>query len=133
MGPLLLPAVSDLLADGVLDILGPKGNRLVFLVELRATAENRMELELRELVGRESERADARSLAAEDAATLAPGCVADEWPGQPVPLRLDPLLTFRETDLTEEVLFLNHDRSGRQVEYLSYTTNVDVNSAKPCN
>jgi len=32
MGSLLLPAVSDLLADGVLDILGPKGSRLVFLV-----------------------------------------------------------------------------------------------------
>ncbi|MBC8868505.1 MAG: serine/threonine protein kinase [Planctomycetes bacterium] len=122
MGPLLLPAVSDLLADGALDILGPKGSRLVFLAEIRATAGNRMELELRELVGRESERADAKTLTAEDAATLAPGCVAVEWPGQPVPLRLDPLLTFRETDLSEEVLFLNRDRSGRQVEYLSYTT-----------
>ncbi len=126
MGSLLLPAVSDLLADGVLDILGPKGSRLVFLVEIRAAAENRMELELRELVGRESERADAKTLTAEDAATLAPGCVAVEWPGQPVPLRLDPLLTFRETDLTEEVLFLNRDRSGRQVEYLSYTTGQTV-------
>ena len=43
------------------------------------------------------------------------------WPGRPVPLRLDPLLFFREGELGDEVLFLNRDRNGRQVEYLSYT------------
>ena len=44
------------------------------------------------------------------------------WPGRPVPLRLDPLLLYRERELADEVLFLNRDRNGRQVEYLSYTT-----------
>ena len=44
------------------------------------------------------------------------------WPGRPVPLRLDPLLVYREGELGDEVLFLNRDRNGRQVEYLSYTT-----------
>jgi serine/threonine protein kinase len=126
MGPLLLPAVSDLLADGALNVLGPQGSRLLYLAEIRAVGENRMELDLRELVGRESERADPLTLASDDAAGLAPGCVAVQWPGHTLPERLDPLLTFRETDLTEEVLFLNRDRSGRQVEYLSYTTGQTV-------
>lgn len=126
MGPLLLPAVSDLLAEGRLDILGPKGSRLVFLAEIRSLGENRVELEVRDLVGRESERAEPVTLTLDEAAALAPGCVAVQWPGQAMPQRLDPLLVFRETDLTEEVLFLNRDRSGRQVEYLSYTTGQTV-------
>jgi len=48
--------------------------------------------------------------------------VAVLWPGWPVPLRLDPLLLYREGELADELLFLNRDRNGRQVEYLSYTT-----------
>ena len=44
------------------------------------------------------------------------------WPDQRLPLRLDPLLRYRETDLDAEVLFLNRDHDARQVEYLSYTT-----------
>ncbi len=32
------------------------------------------------------------------------------------------LLTYREGELSEEVLFLNRDRNSKQVEYLSYTT-----------
>ena len=126
LGPLLLPAVSDLLAEGVLDILGPKGSRLVYLAEIRSLGEDRVEVELRDLVGRESERAASVVLAAGDAESLAPGCVAVSWPGRASPLRLDPLLAFRESDLTEEVLFLNRDRSGRQVEYLSYTTGQTI-------
>ena len=51
-----------------------------------------------------------------------PDRVAVLWPGRPVPLRLDPLLLYREGELADEVLFLNRDRNGRQVEYLSYTT-----------
>ena len=51
-----------------------------------------------------------------------PDRVAVLWPGRPVPLRLDPLLVYRGSELGEEVLFLNRDRNGRQVEYLSYTT-----------
>ncbi len=44
------------------------------------------------------------------------------WRGHPVPLRLDPLLVFREAELNEDVRFLNADRDGKQVEYLSYTS-----------
>ena len=51
-----------------------------------------------------------------------PNRVAVLWPGRPVPLPLDPLLLYREGELADEVLFLNRDRNGRQVEYLSYTT-----------
>ena len=43
------------------------------------------------------------------------------WPGRQVPLRLDPLLLFRASEIGDELLFLNRDRNGRQVEYLSYT------------
>lgn len=126
MGPLLLPAVSDLLAEDVLDILGPRGSRLVLLAEIRAVGNQRMEIELRNLVGRESERVEPLEVSADEAANLAPGCVAVHWPGQTVPRRLDPLLTYQETDLSEEVLFLNRDRSGKHVEFLSYTTGQTV-------
>ncbi len=122
MGPLLLPAVSELLAEGVWDLLGPRGSRLVYLTEVRTVQEGRAEVGLMELVGRESERMAPLPLPASDAVGLAPNCVAVLWPGRPVPLRLDPLLVFRGSELTEEVLFLNRDRNGRQAEYLSYTT-----------
>ena len=39
MGPLLLPAASELLAEGVWDLLGPRGSRLVYLTELRTVDE----------------------------------------------------------------------------------------------
>jgi hypothetical protein len=58
----------------------------------------------------------------EEAKDLIPHCVAVLWPDQRLPLRLDPLLRYRETDLDAEVLFLNRDHDARQVEYLSYTT-----------
>ncbi len=32
------------------------------------------------------------------------------------------MLVYREGELADEILFLNRDRNGRQVEYLSYTT-----------
>src|SRR5262249_23701903 len=35
MGPLLFPAVTEVLAGGVLDALGPRGSRLVYLTEVR--------------------------------------------------------------------------------------------------
>jgi serine/threonine protein kinase len=126
MGPLLLPAVTDLLADGVLDLLGPPGSQLIFLTEIRVAGDNQAEIDIRRLVGRESERADPVALSVDDVSQLAPNCVAVLWPGRDLPQRLDPLLAFRETELTEEVLFLNRDRSGKHVEYLSYTTGQTV-------
>lgn len=126
MGPLLLPAVTELLADGVLDLLGPPGSQLIFLTEIRVAGDDKAEVDFRRLVGRESERAEAVELSVDEASRLAPNCVAVQWPGRTLPQRLDPLLAFRETELTEEVLFLNRDRSGKHVEYLSYTTGQTV-------
>jgi hypothetical protein len=106
----------------VLDLLGSRGSRLVCLAELRVLDENRIEVGLMELIGRESERMAPLQLTTAEASGLAPNCVAVLWPGRRVPLRVDPLLVFRGTELTEEVLFLNRDRNGRHAEYLSYTT-----------
>ncbi len=122
MGPLLFPAANELLAEGVLDLLGPRGSRLVYLTEMRTLDEGQVEVGLRELVGLQGERMAPLVLPTEQAASLAPNRVALLWRGQSVPLRLDPLLLYRESDLAEEVLFLNRDRNSRQVEYLSYTT-----------
>jgi WD40 repeat protein/serine/threonine protein kinase len=122
MGPLLFPAVNELLAEGTLDFLGPAGTQLVYLTELRLRDAGRVEVGLRELVNLQGERRAPLDLSGEQAAALAPNRVAVLWPGRPVPLRLDPLLTYRENELAEEVLFLNRDRNSRQVEYLSYTT-----------
>jgi len=121
MGPLLFPAVNDLLAEGVVDPLGP-GGRLVTITELNILEDGRVAVGLRELSGLRGERAAPLVLAAEAAAALAPDRVALLRPGGAAPLRLDPLLVYREGELVEEVLFLNRDRNGRQVEYLSYTT-----------
>jgi len=122
MGPLLFPAVNDLLAEGTLDPLGPAGSRLVYVTELRLLDDARVEVGLRDLVGVQGERTAPLTLPAAAAAALAPNHVALLRPGGAAPLRLDPLLLYREGELTEEVLFLNRDRNGRQVEYLSYTT-----------
>ncbi len=122
MGPLLLPAVNELLQDGVLDFLGPRGSRLVYVTEVRAVEEDRHEAGLRELSGLQSERLSALALSSDQVQGLLPNRMALLWPGRLLPLRLDPLLVFRESETAEEVLFLNRDRNGRQVEYLSYTT-----------
>jgi hypothetical protein len=60
-------------------------------------------------------------LAHEEATTLLPSHVAVLWLGWRVPLTLHPLLVYRERGATVDVLLLNPDRSGRYVEYLSYT------------
>ena len=39
-----------------------------------------------------------------------------------LPLRLGPMLRFRESEVVDEVLLLNRDRAGKHIEYLSYTT-----------
>lgn len=122
MGPLLFPAANEVLAENTLDMLGPRGSRLVYLTDLRALDDGRAEIGIRELVGREGERAAALQLPMLDVRGLAPNRIAVIWPGRMLPLCLDPLLVYREGELSEEVLFVNRDRDGRQVEYLSYTT-----------
>ena len=60
MGPLLFPAANEMLAEGMLDVLGPRGSRLVYLTELRMLDEGSVEVGLRELVGLQGERARRR-------------------------------------------------------------------------
>lgn len=122
MGPLLFPAVNELLDSQVLDPLGPHGAKLVYLAEIRLLDSGKTQIGVRELTGMQSERLAPIEVTAEQASGLLPSRVALLWPGRAVPLRLDPMLRFLETDLAEEVLFLNRDRNGRQIEYLSYTT-----------
>src|SRR5262249_23718733 len=117
MGPLLFPAANEALAEGVLDPLGPGGSRLVHVAELRMLEGDRVEVGVRDLVGDRSVRASPLVLDRSQAAGLVPDRVAVLWPGRPVPLRLDPLLVYRERPEGDEVLFLNRDRNGRQVEY----------------
>jgi serine/threonine protein kinase/WD40 repeat protein len=122
LGPLLFPAANELLADGTLELLGPRGARLVSVADRRPTDDGRVEIGIRELIGHESERAASITLAPDEAATLEPNRVAVLWPGRPAPLRLDPLVQYRERDLGEELLFLDRERNTRQAQFLGYTT-----------
>ena len=122
MGPLLFPALNEILADEVLAPIGPPGSRLIDLRDVRAVSEETMELSFRDLVGCQGEWGAPLRVGREEAKDLIPHCVAVLWPDQRLPLRLDPLLRYRETDLDAEVLFVNRDHEARQVEYLSYTT-----------
>ena len=122
MGPLLFPAANEILADGTLDLLGPRGSRLVYVsAEQRQLDLERVEVGIRELIGKDGERAVPLAVDRNQAAKLA-GHVAVIWPGWPAPLLLDPLLIYREGERSSDVLFLNRDLNGRQVQYLNYST-----------
>ncbi|HEX3659666.1 MAG TPA: protein kinase [Pirellulales bacterium] len=120
MGPLLFPAANEVIADGVLNLTGPRGTRLVHLGEVRPLSDATKEVAVRELVGIDGWPAPPLLLAADEAARLTSNQVAILWPGHKLPLPLGPLLTFRQGELADEVLFLNRDKNGRAVEYLSY-------------
>ena len=122
VGPLLFPAVNEVLAEGRFEFLGPRGTRLMYLAEIRALESDEVELGVRELVGLQGERSTPIRLSAADAKGLVPQRVLLLWPGMGSPLRLDPLVAFREGEITDELLFLNRERNARHVEYLSYTT-----------
>jgi tetratricopeptide (TPR) repeat protein len=122
MGPLFWPAANEIVAEGMLDFLGPRGSRLVYMSGQRTREDGRIELSLRELLGLKGEPLPPITLSTVQAGQIETNQLAVLWPGHTVPLRLDPLLAYRESDQGEEVLFLNRDRNGRQVEYLSYTT-----------
>ena len=127
MGPLMFPAVNEVLAERTFEPMGPPGTRLVYLTEMRLIEEGKYEVALRELVGLQGERSAPMVFDSDLADTLAPRFgsfpgLALIWPGRPAPLRLGPMMRFRESEVADEVLLLNRDRGGRQVEYLSYTT-----------
>ncbi|MEM9416507.1 MAG: serine/threonine-protein kinase [Planctomycetota bacterium] len=127
MGPLMFPAVNEVLAEGTFDPLGAPGTRLVYLTEMRMVGEGKFEVSLRELVGLQGERSAPMVFDHDMVKALAPRYgafpgLALIWPGHAAPLRLGPMMRFRESEVADEVLLLNRDRGGRQVEYLSYTT-----------
>jgi hypothetical protein len=126
MGPLLLPAINEILAEEVLAPLGPPGTRLVYLTDVRMAARRTMELVLRDLIGMQGQRGAPLRVGLAEADDLVPQSVAVLWSAQSLPLRLDPLLVYREDGPMVEVLFLNRERNARQVEYLSYSTGTTV-------
>jgi hypothetical protein len=120
MEPLLLPAVNEVLAEGVLDPLGPAGSRLVHLAELRQRGGNRVDVVLRPLVGLQPGPPETLTLDQRLTADLSPDRVAVLWQGHALPLLpLDPLLVYRARDPGAEVLFFNSCRGKGRVEYLS--------------
>lgn len=127
MGPLMFPAVNEVLEEGTLDPMGPAGTRLVYMTEMRMVGQSTFEVALRELIGLQGERSAPMIFDASLADQLGPRHgsfpgLALLWPGHAAPLRLGPMMRFRESEVADEVLLLNRDRGGRQVEYLSYTT-----------
>ena len=64
MGPLLFPALNEVLAKDLFDLLGPPSTHLVYLTELRVLADDRYELAMRELVGEQSERLSPQEMSA---------------------------------------------------------------------
>lgn len=127
MGPLMFPAVNEVLDERNFDPMGPPGTRLVYMTEMRMIGEGTFEVSLRELIGLQGERSAPMTFDTDLADTLSPRHgsfpgLALLWPGVAAPMRLGPMMRFRESEVADEVLLLNRDRGGRQVEYLSYTT-----------
>ena len=127
MGPLMFPAVNEVLDERSFDPMGPPGTRLVYMTEMRMVGEGKFEVSLRELIGLQGERSAPMTFGSDMADVLAPRFgsfpgLALLWPGVAAPMRLGPMMRFRESEVADEVLLLNRDRGGRQVEYLSYTT-----------
>ena len=122
MGPLMFPAVNDILEEGVWDLLGPPGSQLVLLEQAAEGEDGRYEVEVRELIGLQSERSAPAFLDADVGKDFTPDRMALLWPGREEPLMLDPLLLYQENEISEDVLILNRDRNRKQVEFLSYAT-----------
>lgn len=127
MGPLMFPAVNEVLNERNFEFMGPPGTRLVYMTEMRMVGEGTFEVSLRELIGLQGERSAPMTFDSDLADNLAPRHgsfpgLALLWPGVASPMRLGPMMRFRESEVADEVLLLNRDRGGRQVEYLSYTT-----------
>lgn len=122
MGPLMFPAVNDILEEGVWDLLGPSGSQLVLLEQAAEGEDGRYEVEVRELIGLQSERSAPAFLDSDTGKDFTPDRMAILWPGREEPLMLDPLLLYQENEISEDVLILNRDRNRKQVEFLSYAT-----------
>jgi serine/threonine protein kinase len=122
MGPLLLPAVNEMLSEEIFTPLGTRKAYLVYLEEMRILSDTMVEITCRNLTGYQGEPAKPMRLDRELARELVPQSVAVRFSDDTLPLRLDPLVMYIDSDPVVEVLFLNRERNGKQVEYLSYTT-----------
>lgn len=117
MAPLLLSAAEELLAPGALDPLGAPEAQLVTADPAPSGSGLILRL-LRGTSGVPLPDGDAAQVPEE----LRPGGLAILGLQPCRPLSLEPLVRYRDGDTGEEVLFLNRDRNGRHVEFLSYTT-----------
>lgn len=122
LGPLLFPAVNDVLGPGVLDLCGPGDSRLVFVRDVRRVTRDSFEVDGNALIGLKSERLEPIRVEATHAEELIPERIFLFWEGTSIPLSLDPLMVYRNYGVNEEVLLLSRDRDARKIEYLSYTT-----------
>ncbi len=118
-------AANELLSEGVFDLLGPPGSRLVCLKEIKATGEEGvMSVSLKDLTGYKEKRFDRTLIVRQDEGLeLLPDRVAVLWP-EPLErlLFLHPMLIFRPSQRgAGEVLCLNGSK-GAAPTYLSYTT-----------
>jgi hypothetical protein len=131
IGPLLFPAANEVLAESVFELLGPPGSKLVSINEIRQIEKNQYEVGLREVVGLQGERRAPLLLDETQKAGLVPNTLAVLWPGKPIPLRLDPLLLYRESELSDELWFLNSVPPDRYVEYLNYASSKTEQNHRP--
>jgi serine/threonine protein kinase/ABC-type branched-subunit amino acid transport system substrate-binding protein len=124
MGPLLFPAVTEVLSAGVLDLLGNKDARLIHVSQVRKVNRTTVEIDAVDLTGMQANRLEPMSFPSSATRDLDPDTVCLQWSASEVPLRIDPLLAYRDSELTQELMFLNRDRDRKGVEYLSYTTGI---------
>ena len=97
MGPLMFPAVNEVLDDRTFDPMGPPGTRLVYMTEMRMIGEGKFEVSLRELIGLQGERSAPMTFDSDLADALAPRHgsfpgLALLWPGVATPMRLGPMI-----------------------------------------
>ncbi|MEO0476310.1 MAG: hypothetical protein AAF085_10150 [Planctomycetota bacterium] len=120
MGPLMFPAVNEVLNERNFEPMGPPGTRLVYMTEMRMISEGKFEVSLRELIGLQGERSAPMTFGADLSDALGPRFgafpgLALLWPGVAAPMRLGPMMRFRESEVADEVLLLNRDRGGRRI------------------
>ncbi len=123
MARLLRSAASELLAEGVFDLLGPAGSQLIYFEEaLHIRAGETAHANLLSLTGTLSQRVRFELLATSEPLEFSADQLAVLRSGDSAPLGLDPLLILRKDGLVDEVMFFNSLRRRDQMEYLSYTS-----------
>jgi len=116
MGPQLFPAVDELLEEGVFDPIGPGASRLVCLTQLARSTIARWKSHAR--ADRPTGRAPAPLLLPrEEADALAPNSRRrHSGRGGSCRCGLIRCWSYRESDVGDELAFLNRERTGKHVE-----------------